>query len=202
MKYGILSWPLGLSKLILFFFLQDCYSRERNQFQWFFSKSIFKIGLRLDVYKPIYFKVGMMVVITMLYSFILINVKNTLTFTQGHRVLRKLELLQLCWKVAWSRPNIYSGWLWREMTAKSSVRKVNMDHLSICSFFWVFFFSHDPAKIHQVSLLKQNVVNSVLLAYREVEDIENFGANMPLCRDSEVFAIFSFSTVNDVTLHT
>ena len=41
----------------------------------------------------------------------------TLMFTQGHRVMCKLELVQLllfyC-KAAWSNSDVHDGWLWKE----------------------------------------------------------------------------------------
>ena len=57
------------------------------------------VDLRSDAYALIFFKLSMMVDMTTLY--ILISVLLNVTFTEGHRVMRNLELVQsFCCKVA------------------------------------------------------------------------------------------------------
>ena len=69
--------------------------------------------VHLDAYEPFTFKLGMMVDMTDLY--ILISVWMSLTFTQGHRLMRTLELVKsFCWKVAQSYTNICRGWLCKD----------------------------------------------------------------------------------------
>ena len=56
------------------------------------------------------FKLGMMLDMTKLYS--IIPVWVTLTFSKGHRVTEKLELVQaLSCTVAWSNQNVHDVWL-------------------------------------------------------------------------------------------
>ena len=56
------------------------------------------------------FKLWMMLSKTKCYS--LIPVWMTLMFRQGHRIMRKLELvMSLCCKVAWSNSKVHKGWL-------------------------------------------------------------------------------------------
>ena len=63
-----------------------------------FIKKMLEIGLHSEAYEPILFELGAMIDTTELY--ILIPVRMTLFFTQGHRVTRKLRLVQpLCCKV-------------------------------------------------------------------------------------------------------
>ena len=50
--------------------------------------------MHLDIYEPVWFKLGMMIETIELYS--LSPVYVTLTFIQAHRDARKLELLQSC----------------------------------------------------------------------------------------------------------
>ena len=88
-----------------------------------FKDNIFKIALCLDASELICFKLGMMIDMTKLP--ILIPVWSTLTLTQGHRVVRKLELTQsFCSKVAWRSPDIHSGWVCRGMSAQKSCKYV------------------------------------------------------------------------------
>ena len=60
---------------------------------------MFMIGFHLDTYKTISFKLGMMIDMTIpLHADTSLN---DLDFTQGHKVMRKLELVQpFCCKVA------------------------------------------------------------------------------------------------------
>ena len=72
-------------------------------------KHMFKIGLCLDTYELISFKLGIMRNMTKLYIFI--PPWMILTFTLGHIFMRKLVLVQsFCCKVAWSSLNICSCW--------------------------------------------------------------------------------------------
>ena len=51
MKYGMQPWPVGLFKLMFFFFrMTSLQGRERYLGDW-----IFKTGLRSDFYEPIFF---------------------------------------------------------------------------------------------------------------------------------------------------
>ena len=64
-------------------------------------KNMFKITLGSDACKPISCLLDMMINVTKHYS--LIQVLMTMAFTQGHRIVRKLEHVQsLCCYVAWS----------------------------------------------------------------------------------------------------
>ena len=58
------------------------YSRDRTLLIWFLFKKNFDIGLHSDIYRPISFKLGMMIETTKLY--ILISVYMTLTLIKGH----------------------------------------------------------------------------------------------------------------------
>ena len=61
--------------------------------------------------EPVYFKLGMMLNTSKLYS--LISFWMTLMFAQGHR--DKLELVHsFCCKVAWSNSNVCDGWSCKE----------------------------------------------------------------------------------------
>ena len=93
----------------------DCeealYDEERGLFEHFSScaKYIFNIIMCLDTSEPICFKLNV-INTTKFYS--LIPVWMTLMFTQGHRIMGKLELVQsFCCKVAWRNSNVHDGWL-------------------------------------------------------------------------------------------
>ena len=65
-----------------------------------------------DTCEPICFKLSIMLDMTQLYS--LISVWMILMFTQGHRVMGKLECVQpVCRKIAWSNWNAHDGWVWK-----------------------------------------------------------------------------------------
>ena len=72
-----------------------------------------------------------------------------MTFTEGHRVMGKLELVQLfCYKAAWSNPNVCNGWLCKgdDITEDLSVWRiwtiwaVALHVLFFFFFFFLFFF--------------------------------------------------------------
>ena len=69
-----------------------------------------------------YLKFGTMLDTTKVNS--LIPVWMTLMFTQGYRVVGKLELVQsFCCKVAWNNSNVGDGWHWLcEMNVKKSCK--------------------------------------------------------------------------------
>ena len=76
----------------------------------FFMKNAFHIGLHQDTCEPICFKFGLMLDTPKLYG--MIPVKMTLTFSQGHRVMEKLKLVQsFCCKVACNNPNVHDSWI-------------------------------------------------------------------------------------------
>ena len=61
------------------------------------KKKTFNIGLYSDIYRSILFQ-------NWLFFF------SNLMFTQGHRVMGKLEIVQLfCCIVAWSNSNVHDG---------------------------------------------------------------------------------------------
>ena len=69
---------------------------------------MFKTGLCSDAYKPFFSKLGVIIYMTKFH----ILVRVHLTVTQGHRITRKLVLVQsLYCEVAWNSPYIRSGWL-------------------------------------------------------------------------------------------
>ena len=87
-------------------YVQDCISSSSR-----FAR------LHFDTYKLISFKLGMK--LDMTKFFILMSVWMILTFTEGHRVRRKLLFVQmLCCKVVQS--SICSGWLHKETSAEKT----------------------------------------------------------------------------------
>ena len=96
-----------------------------------YMKYIINIVLCQDTCKPICFKLGMMLDMTKLYSSVWVWM--TSMFTQGHRKAGTVQ--SLCCKVASSNSNVHNGWLYREDDCKSCM--VSMDHLSICSSYFL-----------------------------------------------------------------
>ena len=73
-----------------------------------------------DTCEPICFRLGMMLNTTKVCCFI--PVWMTLIFTQGHRVMGKVDLVQsFCCKVTWSNSNGHDGWLCKENDQRSPV---------------------------------------------------------------------------------
>ena len=78
--------------------LSKIYVIEENNFYYTDCIKNMNIGMHLDVYEPLWFKLGMMMGVTELY--ILILVYLTFTFVQGHYNAGKRTLLRyLCQKV-------------------------------------------------------------------------------------------------------
>ena len=112
MKFSMLPQPVGLLKLMRKLF---CTSNiQGRELCWHdFMTYMFNIVMYRDTCDPICFKLGMMLHTTKLYC--LIPVWMTLMFSQGHRIIGKLELVQsFCYKVAWSNWNVCDGWLCKE----------------------------------------------------------------------------------------
>ena len=111
MKSSMLSWYAAMTCWSLqaqthSFCMVYSQGRELNFSD--FKENMLMVGLRSDAYEPVCFKHGMM--IDMIRLCMLIPAWMTLIFTQGYRVLRKLELVQsFCCNVAWSSPNICTG---------------------------------------------------------------------------------------------
>ena len=96
-----------------------------------FTKNMFKIDLHSNLFQQTPFKLSTMLDTTKFY--ILVPVRLTLTFTQGHRVARKLELLQLCCcKATGNSPKCPSGRFCKGDDCKE-ILLADMDCLSICS---------------------------------------------------------------------
>ena len=100
-------------------------------------KYAFSTGLRPDIYESVCFKGGL---IRHNWTLQFIPVWMTLTITQDHRVMRKLELvLSFCCKLVWTNPNICHGWLCKGRCVQGSpVSMGNKDHLSILSSCYTF----------------------------------------------------------------
>ena len=98
MKFGVLPQPFGLLKLMLnIFCTNNIQGRELCCCNC--VKYTFHIILCQDTCEAICFKLDIMLNVTTLYS--VIPVWMTLMFTQCHRVVGKLELVQsLCCKVS------------------------------------------------------------------------------------------------------
>ena len=80
----------------------------REMYKGDFVRNLLSIGVHLGDYTPISFKRGMMINMTKLCMSM--PGSMTMTFTQGHRIMRELELVQsFCCKGAWSSPNSHSG---------------------------------------------------------------------------------------------
>ena len=89
-------------------FCSMIYFHGNELYLHYFEKTLYKIGLCLDAYELIFFKLGMMIDMTKLY--ILIPVLMTLTVIQGHRVMKNLEPVQsFCCEAVLSCPNTHSG---------------------------------------------------------------------------------------------
>ena len=74
-----------------------------------FINCTFKIWICSDAFRSISLKLGKIMDTTKLY--ILIPVKVTLTFSQGHSVRKQLLVQIFCCRVAWSSPDFCNGWL-------------------------------------------------------------------------------------------
>ena len=101
-----------------------------------FMKYMIYIILHQDTCEPMFFKFGTMLGMTKVYSFI--PVWTTLMFTQGHRVMGKLELVQsFCCKIAWSNSN-NDGWTYKGLQCEEVLYGENglFEHL-LCLFFCV-----------------------------------------------------------------
>ena len=91
-----------------------------------FMKYRFDIVMLKDTCESVCFKLDVMLN-TKLNS--LIPVSMTLMYTQGHRILRKLELvLSFCCKIAWSNWNVHDGWLWKGGDSKCG-KYGSLEHL-------------------------------------------------------------------------
>ena len=90
MKFNMLPHSVGVLKLIQNLLVGLIFKGENylRALIWY----IFDIGLRPDAREPLCFKLGMMLDMNRLYSMIPIWI--TLTSSQSHRVIGKLELLQ------------------------------------------------------------------------------------------------------------
>ena len=142
MKFTILPQPVGLLKLLLnLVFTIKIQMRKHCWWCFIFygggkkkkKKKYIYMGVCQDTCELIWFKHGMMLDRTKVCS--MIPVLMILKFTQGHRVMGKLELVQsVCCEVAWSNSNVCDGWWW---LWRSPVIMANIDHISICSScFW------------------------------------------------------------------
>ena len=109
MECSLLAHPVGLLKLMLNLF---CTSNiQEKELCWRdFIKYMINIVVCRDACEPICFKLDVMLGMTKLYN--LIPVWMTLVFTQGHRIMGKLEFeLPLFRKVALSNSSVHEGWL-------------------------------------------------------------------------------------------
>ena len=102
------------------------------EFCWHgFMKYMFHIVMCCDTCEPICFCLVMMLNTIKLYG--LIPVWLTFMFTQGHRVTRRLELVQsIRCKAVWSNWNICNGWLCKGDDCKEVLkysRYVPFEHL-------------------------------------------------------------------------
>ena len=98
-----------------------------------YLKCTFCTGLCYYTCEPISFKLSLITDMTMLYF--MSPVWMTFTFTDDHRVTRKLQLVQsFCCKVAWSDPfQLFAMADYvKVMTSKSPLSMANMDHVTIC----------------------------------------------------------------------
>ena len=112
MKFSLLPQSVGLLKLLSYLF---CTSNilERELCRHDFIKYMINIVLCQGPCELIWFKLGVMLDTTNLYS--VIPVWMSLMFTQGHRVTGKLELVQsFCCGIAWSNSIIHDCWLCKE----------------------------------------------------------------------------------------
>ena len=107
MKFSVVPQPVDLFKLLVNLI---CTSTIQEKILcWRFMKYMFNLVLCQDNYEWICFKLGMVLSTTELNS--LIPVWMTFMFTQDHRVMGNLELVQsFCCKVAWSSSNVHDGW--------------------------------------------------------------------------------------------
>ena len=128
MKFSMLPQHVSLWKFMLnLFCTNDIQGRELCWHD--FMKYTFNVVICQDTCQSVFFKLGMMLNMTNVYS--LIPVWMTLMFTQGHRAMLKLELVHSFCCVKQFRCSWWlimsGGWLW------SPVSVANMDHLSSCS---------------------------------------------------------------------
>ena len=102
-------WLLTYLKLMLNLFVTV---QGRGHCWWDLMKDMINIVMCQDTCERIYFKLGLILDTAKLYSLIL--VWKTVMFTEGHRVRRKVELVQsFCCKVAWISSNVHDGWLYK-----------------------------------------------------------------------------------------
>ena len=95
--------------------------------------------------ESISFRFGLMIDTTEVHS--LIPVWTTVAFTQGHRVMKKLELVQsLCCYVAWGGLNLCNNWFSRGDDCKEvqyvwQIWIILLFSLSCCKFSCRYIFS-------------------------------------------------------------
>ena len=109
MKFSMLPQSVGLLKLMLNLFCTR-YIQETGLCWPDYIKYTFNIITCQDTHERICFKLCMMLDTTKLYS--LIPVWMAFMFTQGHTVMRHLQLVHsFCCKVAWSYLDVHDDWL-------------------------------------------------------------------------------------------
>ena len=104
---NVMPQHVGLLKLMLNYFCGKYYPRRKLCWQNCIEFTI-NILLCQDTYEPIHFKLGMLLDMTKLYS--LISVWMTMMFTQGHKVMGKLELVQSFFEKL-HEATVHYGWL-------------------------------------------------------------------------------------------
>ena len=87
MEFGILLRLVGMMNVILIYCVHSDFKGE-NSYE--FVKKKIDIGLYLDIYRPVFFKLSVMIETTKLYIFM--SVWMTLIFIQGHSCMRNQKL--------------------------------------------------------------------------------------------------------------
>ena len=89
LKFSMLKQWLGLLKFMQIMF-HAINIQGRALYQTDFMTNTFNIGLCLDIFEPVSFKLGLVIAVPKVYT--LVPVWMALPFTQGHMVSRKIEL--------------------------------------------------------------------------------------------------------------
>ena len=156
MKFSLLSQSFGLLKLMLNLVCTSNIAGPGREICWCdFMKYLTWSCVRTFV-NILCVKLGMMLDTGTLYS--LCPVWMTLTlFTQGHRLMGKIELLQsFCWNFAWSSWSVCDSWLCKGDDCE--------EVLSVwwISIVWAFALLVETVCLQKVSSLLWAVWNSAL----------------------------------------
>ena len=158
MKFGMPQLPVGLFNIRLTLFAWLVIKGENPTSVGVIE--VFKNCLHLDTYELISFKLWRMIHLTKPY--ILIPVWITLTFTKGHMVTRKLELVcSFCCKVTWpsSSPIIGCGLSCKEHYCKKKVWVWQVWIAWKCALLVFFFFLFLWGRVNFFSIMSAHVLS-------------------------------------------